>query len=313
EEVSQEVAGDQVKDDAQEIVTDALATQKTEVPLQSSSIASDYATKFLNFDNIPSGETEIILMVDIKFQHEDPSIQTSPLLIVLVTSIELGKGSQMLKNVDHSSALLATIKSKVSTAVKEYLRTSLDDDLYKVHQRHTTDLNKEHSILADVVEKLKQKDKPQKSAKDIRKKRTLFETMTKTKQVKEKKPDDADRDEGPLARPDQGLKRKKTGKDSAQAEEIVFKAGDIQVPQNQRDDMGNTDEPPVLIVNPKDWFKKPERPPTLDPEWNECKIVNHKPTQKWLSVLTKTEKSSKTFDDLMNTPIEFSAFVMNRL
>ncbi|GJZ50365.1 hypothetical protein Tco_0604555, partial [Tanacetum coccineum] len=54
EEVSQEVAGDQVKDDAQATVTAALDAQKTEVPLQSSSISSDYATKFLNFDNIPS-------------------------------------------------------------------------------------------------------------------------------------------------------------------------------------------------------------------------------------------------------------------
>ncbi|GKG33604.1 hypothetical protein Tco_0433763, partial [Tanacetum coccineum] len=50
EEVSQEVTGDQVKDDARENVMAVLATQKTKVPLQSSSFLSDYATKFLNFD-----------------------------------------------------------------------------------------------------------------------------------------------------------------------------------------------------------------------------------------------------------------------
>nr|GEU37370.1 hypothetical protein [Tanacetum cinerariifolium] len=72
EEVSQEVAGDQVKDDAQATVTAAPGTQKTEVPLQSSFISSDYTTKFLNFDNIPSSETEIISMMDIKVQNEDP-------------------------------------------------------------------------------------------------------------------------------------------------------------------------------------------------------------------------------------------------
>ncbi|GJY22173.1 hypothetical protein Tco_0394739 [Tanacetum coccineum] len=33
--------------------------------------------------------------------------------------------------------------------------------------------------------------------------------------------------------------------------------------------MGNTDEPPVVKADPKDWFKKSERPPTPDPEWNE--------------------------------------------
>ncbi|GJV72931.1 hypothetical protein Tco_1492926 [Tanacetum coccineum] len=57
ENVNQEVASDYVKDVVWAIVTAASATQKTEVPLQSSSISSDYAIKFLNFDNIPLGDT----------------------------------------------------------------------------------------------------------------------------------------------------------------------------------------------------------------------------------------------------------------
>ncbi|GKC94154.1 hypothetical protein Tco_1159596, partial [Tanacetum coccineum] len=77
----------EVKDDDQETVIAAPATQKTEVPLQSSSISSDYATKFLNINNIPSTDTEIISMMDIKVQHKDPSIQTSPLLTVPITVI----------------------------------------------------------------------------------------------------------------------------------------------------------------------------------------------------------------------------------
>ncbi|GJU03249.1 hypothetical protein Tco_1113587 [Tanacetum coccineum] len=64
--VNQEVAGDQINNVAQATVTTALATQKTKVLLQSFCISSDYATKFLNFDNIPSAETEIISMMDIK-------------------------------------------------------------------------------------------------------------------------------------------------------------------------------------------------------------------------------------------------------
>ncbi|GKE19423.1 hypothetical protein Tco_1427000 [Tanacetum coccineum] len=100
-------------------------------------------------------------------------------------------------------------------AVKEYFGTSLDDALYQVLQIHTTDLSKEHSIPANVMEKLKQKYKPQKSAEDIQKvkmeqarkhqetrytitlfdstelqkfdqKRTLFKTMTKTKSFNKK-------------------------------------------------------------------------------------------------------------------------------
>ncbi|GKB37394.1 hypothetical protein Tco_0882336 [Tanacetum coccineum] len=176
-------------------------------------------------------------------------------------------------------------------------------------------------------------------------KRTFFKTMTKTKSFEQNSKHKALyhalmesilEDEDAM---DKGLKKKKTSKDvkpskkakstesskgttkslpkstgkSAQAEDTVFEAGYTQGPQNLRDDMGNTDEPPVVNVDPKDWFKKPERPLTLDPKWNEGKTVDNKPTYKWLSDLAKAETSSKTFYDLMSHPIDFSAFVMNRL
>ncbi|GKD01011.1 hypothetical protein Tco_1171285 [Tanacetum coccineum] len=293
-------------------------------------------------------------MMDIKVQHEDPSIQTSPLLTVPVTVIlesltaptttipllippfipllqqstpiptpttteatisttsapdsstltafhqrfsDLENEVKILRNVDHSSAIRAASKSEVATIVKEYLGTNLDDTLHKMPW--------------------------------------IKVLLT----FKKRKPDDADRDEDPLAGPDQGLKKRKTGKDteqskrskltgtskgttksqpnsigkSAQAKETAFLAGDTQVPQDLREDMGNTNELPVFKADPKDWFKKPERPPTPDPEWNEGKTVDNKPTQKWLNDLAKEERSSKTFDDLKSIPIDFSVFIMNRL
>ncbi|GJS73033.1 hypothetical protein Tco_0705874 [Tanacetum coccineum] len=56
--VNQEGAGNQVKVDAQ-------ATQKTEGLIPSSSISSDYAAKYLNFDNIPLVKTYVLSMLDI--------------------------------------------------------------------------------------------------------------------------------------------------------------------------------------------------------------------------------------------------------
>ncbi|GJR97348.1 hypothetical protein Tco_0269522 [Tanacetum coccineum] len=272
-------------------------------------------------------------MMNIKVQHEDPSIQTSPLLIVPFTVIpetstapattipppiplfislqqqstpiltptttkattsttivldfetlsaihirllDLEKEVKELKNVDHSLTLRATIKSEVSATIKEYLGTSLDDALYK----------DEDVMDTGVADK-----------------------------SKKRKPDDADRDEGPLAGPDQGTSKgttksqpKFTGK-SAQTKETVFEAGDNQVPHNLGEDMCNTDEQPIVNVDPRDWFKKLERPLTQDPKWNECKTVDNNPTQKWLSDLTKAETSSKTFDDLISTLIDFNAFL----
>ncbi|GJW84030.1 hypothetical protein Tco_0157175 [Tanacetum coccineum] len=202
---------------------------------------------------------------------------------------------------------------------------------------------KEHSVPADVVDVLEQQQKPKKNAayilritmeqaskqqeakyiitssdkaalKEFDQKRTLFETMTKSKsfdrnpkhralyhslmesiiededamdkgvadKLKKRKPDDAERDEDTLARPDQGLKRRKTSKDTEQSKkETVFKSVDTQLPQNLGDDMGKT--------------------------------VDDGPTQNWLSDLVKSEKPSKTFNELMSTPINFTAFAMNRL
>nr|GEX45622.1 putative reverse transcriptase domain-containing protein [Tanacetum cinerariifolium] len=253
--------------------------------------------------------------------------------IPIVKSIELGKGSQRAQNVDHSSALCATIKSKVLAAVKEYLKTSLDDALYKkralfktMTTSKTFNKHPKHKALYHGLKEsiLADENAIDKGVADIQNK---------------KNPDYDDRDEDPPARLDQGLKRIKTCKDTEQSkkakssgtskgttksqpksigkytqvEETVFKAGDTQVSQDLGEDMGNTVEPPVVKADLKDWFKKPERPPTPDPEWNEGKTVDNKPTQKWLSNLAKAVKSSKTFDDLMSTPIDFIASVMNRL
>nr|GEV42906.1 hypothetical protein [Tanacetum cinerariifolium] len=276
--------------------------------------------------NVEHEETKIISMLDVQVQHENPSIHSSLLLTVpvlvilelkvlssipktviaaLATTIpppippfipysqqstpiptpttteattstpivqesetlsaihlivsDLEKEVKELKNVGHSSAFLATIKYEVLAAVKDYLGTSLDDALHKVLQRHTAEFIKERSIPADVVE-----------------------------------PDDADKDEDPPARPDHGLKRRKTSKDVkpskkakstdtskgttksqpkptgkfAQAEETMFEAGDTKLLHNLGEDMGKTDEPPIVKADPKDWLKKPKRPPTPDPEWN---------------------------------------------
>ncbi|GJY84834.1 hypothetical protein Tco_0498860 [Tanacetum coccineum] len=157
---------------------------------------------------------------------------------------DLEKEVKELRNVDHSTALLATIKSEVPTAVKEYRRTNLGDTLHKVLQRHTVELIQEQSVLAYVIEVLKQQQKLQK----FDQKQAMFETMTESKSFnkhpthmtlyhalmesilteeddmdqgvadldkqKKRKHADCDRDEDPPAVSDQWLKKRKTSKDA---------------------------------------------------------------------------------------------------
>nr|GEV05907.1 hypothetical protein [Tanacetum cinerariifolium] len=108
--------------------------------------------------------------------------------------------------------------------------------------------------------------------------------------------------------PTKGLKSKESKSDSSkgtksqskssgkyiQEEEPEFEVIDTDMPQDQEGNMGNDDE-------------EPKRK-------NEGKTPQQGPTQSWLMTLAaNADKPTKTFDDLMSTPLDFSAFLMNGL
>ncbi|GJX79293.1 hypothetical protein Tco_0327442 [Tanacetum coccineum] len=93
---------------------------------------------------------------------------------------------------------------------------------------------------------------------------TLFETMTKSKSFNKSTKQralyhalmesilkDEDAKSAESSKGTSKSQPKSTGK-STQAEETMFEVGDAQGPQNLREDTGNTDEPPVVNVDPKD-------------------------------------------------------------
>ncbi|GJZ02844.1 hypothetical protein Tco_0520805 [Tanacetum coccineum] len=154
-----------------------------------------------------------------------------------------------------------------------------------------------------------------------------------------------DKDEDPSARSYQGLKKRKTSMDtkpttgpktkdskpgsskgaksqskssgkSVQSEEPEFQVADFDLPQDQEENLRNDDEEPKgKVASKRDWFTKPKRPqePT-DPDWNVGKTTQQGPTQSWLMTLASSaDKPSKTFDELIRTPIDFSAYIMNGL
>ncbi|GKA04875.1 hypothetical protein Tco_0683995 [Tanacetum coccineum] len=59
-----------------------------------------------------------------------------------------------LKNVDNTTTVISTIKSEVPNDVKEYLELSFDDAIYKVIQKHSVDIIKEHFVPDEIVERL---------------------------------------------------------------------------------------------------------------------------------------------------------------
>ncbi|GJT15976.1 hypothetical protein Tco_0874682 [Tanacetum coccineum] len=142
----------------------------------------------------------------------------------------------------------------------------------------------------------------------------LFETYGEIFMLKRSQ-DDKDKDQDPSAGSNRGMKRRKSSKEaksfidprskeskssssskgtsrsqhkssgkSAHAEEPSHTVDDSGVRQNQEFDTGSNDEQPDDEASSKvDWFKKPERPSTLDLDWNKRQHVDFRPSQTWIS------------------------------
>ncbi|GJU66612.1 hypothetical protein Tco_1252871 [Tanacetum coccineum] len=172
----------------------------------------------------------------------------------------------------------------------------------------------------------------------------ILETYGDTVTFKRRR-DDEDEDEEPSAGSNWGSKRRRAGKEpkstsapkektskssgktkegskshhtstgkSAQAEEPIHADEDLEEPAHQEFDTGFTEDQPVdETTQHPDWFQRPTKPPTPDRDWNKTLPAKHGPVQPWISTLARNEDPRESFNELMDTPLDFSAFVMNRL
>ncbi|GJV76734.1 hypothetical protein Tco_1508318 [Tanacetum coccineum] len=72
--------------------------------------------------------------------------ESDALFDVQLRVAKLEKDVSELKKIDHSAEALATLKSQAPTVIDNYLRSKLDDSLYKALQRHIADLIQKHSV-----------------------------------------------------------------------------------------------------------------------------------------------------------------------
>ncbi|GKC30632.1 hypothetical protein Tco_1037926 [Tanacetum coccineum] len=163
----EEQKGDDQAGDEQLVIP--ISTTQKEMPslLQSTSshfVSSNFGNQFINSPNasfistIPeNAEVEINSLLDIQINQDVPNIQF----------IKLEKAVEELKQANHSTIILALIRSQVPSVVKEYLRSSLSDAFQKVLRSHTEEFKKElsekrdykdvieESVQANVINKVK--------------------------------------------------------------------------------------------------------------------------------------------------------------
>nr|GFB45631.1 hypothetical protein [Tanacetum cinerariifolium] len=73
------------------------------------------------------------------------------------------------------------------------------------------------------------------------------------------------------------------------------------------------DQPIVQSSQHPEWFSQPKRPPSPDRDWNKTLPGAQRDAQSWISVLERQTDARSSFNELLDTPIDFSNFIMNRL
>nr|GEU59818.1 hypothetical protein [Tanacetum cinerariifolium] len=292
--INQEDVGNQVNDDAQ-------VTQKTKGPILSSFISSDYAAKYLNFDNIRPVDTKVVSMLDINVQHEVP--QTSPLLTNRVFIIPEHNVINPLDTVITASA--TTISSFMSSLFSHLQQSTpiLTPTTTKATTSTTTknvaDIIKEHYVPAETVERLRQHYAPQKSVEHIREIK-----MKHARKQQVPKDTITSSDITALAEFDQKttlfeiMTKSKSFNKSLKQQTLYHALMDSILKDKD-----------VMDESVADELKK-RKPDDADKDSvGSDRGLKRQKTKKH----TEPSKKAKTFDDLMSTPIDFSAFVMNHL
>nr|GEW65881.1 hypothetical protein [Tanacetum cinerariifolium] len=159
-----------------------------------------------------------------------------------------------------------------------------------------------------------------------------------------KRDDDADQEEGPSAGSDRGFKRWREGKEpesvsapletatrsacrsttgsksrqvsdseSAFTEEPVQTISQMDEPSYLVFEIGVDDQTIVQSSQHPEWFSQSKKPPTLDRDWNKTLPAVQGSTQTWISELANQADSRSSFNDLLDTPLDFSNFIMNWL
>nr|GFB51881.1 hypothetical protein [Tanacetum cinerariifolium] len=112
----------------------------------------------------------------------------------------------------------------------------------------------------------------------------------------------------------QGSKsRQASASEFAFAEEPVQSTCQMEEPSHSKFDTGAEDQPIVQSFHHPEWFSQQQKPPSSDRDWNKTMPATHESIQPWISELTKLSDSRSSFNDLMDTPLDFSNFLINRL
>nr|GEX24284.1 hypothetical protein [Tanacetum cinerariifolium] len=107
--------------------------------------------------------------------------------------------------------------------------------------------------------------------------------------------------------------RQMSASESAIAEEPMQTTCQMEEPSHPVFETNAEDQPIVQTSQHPEWFSQPRKPPTPDRDWNKTLPAVQGNAQSWISALAKQTDACSSFNELLDTPIDFSNFIMNRL
>nr|GEZ04440.1 hypothetical protein [Tanacetum cinerariifolium] len=131
----------------------------------------------------------------------------------------------------------------------------------------------------------------------------ILDTYGDTVMLKRHRDDDADKDEEPST----------SASKSATVEEPMQTTFEMEEPSHLEFETGANDQPIVQSSQHPEWFSQQKKPPTPDRAWNKTLPATHRSIQPWISKLAKQSDSRSSFNKLMDTLVDFSNFLINRL
>nr|GFC72918.1 hypothetical protein [Tanacetum cinerariifolium] len=146
--------------------------------------------------------------------------------------------------------------------------------------------------------------------------KAILDTYGDSTILKRRREDDDQ--EGPSAGSDRGSKRQKEDGEHASAstpsEKATRSEGRTTKGTQSRQMSASADDQPIVQTSQHpEWFSQPRKPPSPDRAWNTTLPDAQGDAQSWTSDLARQTDTRSSFNELLDTPIDFSNFIMHRL
>nr|GEV90427.1 hypothetical protein [Tanacetum cinerariifolium] len=299
--------------------TISIITSISHAPIPPTTIPSEV------FQNLPT--FDLVFRYDERLKSLEASFfeysQTNPFAEAVSNILDRLRDSYQREN----DEFLRTIDDNMKRIIKEQVKSQVKEQVSKILPRIKQSVNAQ--LKAEVLTRSSHSSRTSYAVtadlSEMELKKILIKKMEGNKSIQcsneqrnRRRNDDDDQGEGPSAGSDRGSKRQRKGKEpelaSASLEPATRSAGRSTTGSKSRQALASES---AFIEEPVQTTSQIEEPSQLvfdtDRDWNKTLLAAQGSTQTWISELAKQADSRSFFNELLDTPLDFSNFIMNRL